>query len=322
MALCGGLLPAAAAMAANDTSQLFALSKDIISVGIRLAVEVQRRAHVVESGDLSWGKTYTGISEDKVQKILDQFHTAEVSAQNALVGWMPSLSDSSQNVPRFRHIAIGVTAQSWLTLIGPPSSLARLAAWSPELGEASCLETDVPGPIHSRCLPTIDTSKVVGVSPLMHSKIDRARARMYSPDSCREYRHATLGALLGEVVEDIAHNVLRVTQTIQECVSRLDDGGSGHVLHVMGPTNHLAAMKQALKTRGVEFQLHQPPAPGTEAEAQSKTARGGSDLVAIVGMSGRFPGSESVEAFWEDLVAGKCQIKEVKLSTPGARCDL
>lgn len=66
-------------MAASDTSQLFALGKEIISVGIRLAVEVQRRAQVVESQTLSWGKTYTGMSEDKIQQILEQFHEAEVS---------------------------------------------------------------------------------------------------------------------------------------------------------------------------------------------------------------------------------------------------
>lgn len=43
VALCGGLLPAAAALAARDTSELFALSKEILSVGFRLAVEVHRK---------------------------------------------------------------------------------------------------------------------------------------------------------------------------------------------------------------------------------------------------------------------------------------
>lgn len=142
---------------------------------------------------------------------------------------------------------------------------------------------------------------------------------MYSPGSCKQYSHLTLGALLEEIVEDIAHNVLRVTQTIQECAIRLDEK-SEYRLHVMGPTNHLAAMKQALNTRHIEFQLNQPPASGAEAGANSNMTRGGSDLIAIVGMSGRFPGSDSVEAFWEDLLAGKCQIKEVRLSMP-SHCE-
>lgn len=81
VALCGGLLPAAAVLAAKDSNQLFALSKDIISVGLRLAVEVHRRAQLIERTPSSWGKTYTGLPVEKVQKILDEFHTAEVRAQ-------------------------------------------------------------------------------------------------------------------------------------------------------------------------------------------------------------------------------------------------
>lgn len=213
-----------------------------------------------------------------------------------------------QNIPQYWHIAIGVSADSWMTLIGPPSSLVRLAAWSPELGAASSLETDVPGPIHSRCLPPMDTSKIVGNSPLLKQPISGSKARMYSPASCKEYKHSTLQALLEEVVEDISHNVLHVTRTIQGCVDRLDDKRHAK-LSVMGPTNHLAAMKQALNKRGIQFQMNGQAVASSTTD--SKMIRGGSDLIAIVGMAGRFPGSESVEAFWEDLLAGKCQIKEV-----------
>lgn len=53
VALCGGLLPAAAAVAARDTSELFALSKEILSVGFRLAVEVHRKFGRTKSSILS-----------------------------------------------------------------------------------------------------------------------------------------------------------------------------------------------------------------------------------------------------------------------------
>lgn len=215
---------------------------------------------------------------------------------------------NSQNIPTFRHVAIGVVADTWLTLIGPPSSLVCLSAWSPEIGTASSLETDVPGPIHSRCLPTMDISKILGNSPLLQQPIDGSKTRMYSPGSCKEYTHSTLGALLEDLVEDIAHNVLHVSKTIQGCVDRLDEKRNVK-LSVMGPTNHLAALKQALNKRGTQFHITSQSVASETADS-SKT-RGGSDLIAIVGMAGRFPGSESVEAFWEDLMAAKCQIKEV-----------
>jgi hypothetical protein len=79
IALCGGLLPACVAWAANDTSQLFSLSRMMISVSFRLALEVRRRMKLVEDGSKSWGMTYTGLSRDHVQGILEEFHESQAS---------------------------------------------------------------------------------------------------------------------------------------------------------------------------------------------------------------------------------------------------
>jgi hypothetical protein len=154
-------------------------------------------------------------------------------------------------------------------------------------------------------VPKIDVAKVLGKSRLLCHPIDLAKARMISPGSCVRYQHLTLGSLLEEVVEDIAHNVLYVTESIRGCVSNLDRK-SKVKLTMMGPTNHLGSIKHALKTCRIEYQLNQP-----SVVMSNEMARSGSDLIAIVGMSGRFPGSETVEGFWEDLIAGKCHIKEV-----------
>lgn len=139
----------------------------------------------------------------------------------------------------------------------------------------------------------------------MRHPIDLAKARMFSPSSCKQYVHLTLGDLLGEILEDIAHNVLRVTDLVHTCVSTLNVT-KDVTLSVMGPTNHLAAVKMALQAKGVKYQVRPPV-----TTSQSENSRGGSDLIAIVGMAGRFPGSETVDGFWEDLMGGKCHIKEV-----------
>jgi hypothetical protein len=137
---------------------------------------------------------------------------------------------------------------------------------------------------------------------------------MISPGSCVEYNHPTLGSLLEEIIEDIAHNPLHVTRLIQRCVSGLD-GKRRVKLSVMGATNHLAATIQALGAHGIEYQLSKH-----EATARiDEMARGGSELVAIVGMAGRFPGSDTVDGFWEGLVAGKCHIKEVSTNSRSRR---
>jgi hypothetical protein len=132
---------------------------------------------------------------------------------------------------------------------------------------------------------------------------------MLSPTgSCAKYDHPTLASLLEEIVNDIAHKPLYITDTIQETVVGLR-GGRPVRLSVMGPTNHQAATIQALKAGGVKYELNQcgkeTPEPG------NASSRGGSGLVAIVGMAGRFPGSDTIEGFWESLLDGQCHIKEV-----------
>ncbi|KAK3297920.1 beta-ketoacyl synthase [Chaetomium fimeti] len=286
---CGGLLPAAVALAAQDTSQLFALGREIVSISFRLACEVAQRKRLIDDTPTSWGKTYVGLPKDQVQDILDKFH-------------------ESQNIPRFRRITIGVIAQGWLTLIGPPSSMDQLTSWSPVIQAAAGIKTDVDGPMHSCWSPKVDAAGIVGNSTLLQQPLNPAKARMLSPaGSCARYDHSTLASLLEEIVDDVAHKPLHITDTIKETVVGLR--GSEHVtLSVMGPTNHQAAATQALKSSGIKYKVKQT---GRETSAASNTNRGGSGLVAIVGMAGRFPGSDTIEGFWEDLLDGKCHIKEI-----------
>ncbi|KAK4042018.1 hypothetical protein C8A01DRAFT_44909 [Parachaetomium inaequale] len=294
---CGGLLPAAVAVAAQDTSQLFALSREIVSISFRLACEVARRKRLVDDSPASWGRTYVGLQRDHVQDILDRFH-------------------ESQDIPSFRRIAIGVVAQGWLTLIGPPSSMTALAAWSPEIRAAPSIDTDVDGPMHSCWSPRVNAARIVGNSPLLQQPLNPDKARMLSPAGrCAKYDHPTLASLLEEIVDDIAHKPLHITDTIQETVASLR-GGKPVQLSVMGPTNHQAATIQALRAGGVKYELNRT---GKEtSEPGNASSRGGSGLVAIVGMAGRFPGSDTVEGFWENLLDGQCHIKEI----PPSRFDI
>ena len=105
---------------------------------------------------------------------------------------------------------------------------------------------------------------------------------------------------------DIAHNVLHINETIEECISGLTDKKTVCLI-VAGPTGHLAAVKRILQNKQIDyyFRQHRSRQIGT-------LTRAGSGLVAIVGMSGRFPGSETIDSFFEDLLDGKGQIKKVR----------
>ncbi|KAI4860812.1 putative polyketide synthase [Hypoxylon rubiginosum] len=293
LGFCTGLLPASAIIAARDTSELFTLAREIISITFRMAYEIRRRMLLIEDDPSSWAMTYVGLTAEKMEKILDEFH-------------------KSQNIPTPRRVSVGVISKGWITLVGAPSSLARLSSWSPELGSAAHVKTDAGGPIHSKNMPRIDIETVLGDSLIRALPLDWSKARMYSPGSCKEYRHATLGPLLGEIIDDVAHNILHAGQLIDTFIGQMDSRVSVK-LTVVGPTGHLPAVEQALRKRTIPYSI-----VDYTQTIKPDVARGGSDLVAIVGMAGRFPGSDTIEGFWEDLQKGKCHIKKV----PKDRFDL
>lgn len=212
---------------------------------------------------------------------------------------------------------MAVVGEDWLTLIAPPSTLAALEEWSAEIRGASQLETEVPGPIHSDNLPQMDVAKVLTASSMLDHPVDLTKARMISPSSFQPRDQGTWGGLLEAVIQDIVYNPLYVKETVEASISSLRRSGGDTQqpsanLWVMGATNYTTPIRAKMKAEGIQYTLMQS-APPSEDDTTDDGER-----IAIVGMAGRFPGSETVEGFWEDLVAGKCHIKEV----PKSRFDL
>lgn len=244
-----------------------------------------------------WARTYVGLTAEKAQRIVDDFHRSQI-------------------IPTPRKIAVGVVSKTWVTLFGAPSSLARLQAWSTELASVPSVNTDSGGPVHNPYLPPINVDQILQDSSVRDLPLDWSKARLLSPVLCEEYRRATFGELLAEILNDVMHKILRVSDIIEACVGHLETERPVRMT-VVGPTGHQPAVEQLLKRRRISYheEISHNAARGPEMQAK---ARGGSDLVAVVGMSGRFPGNDTIEGFWEDLLAGKNHIKKV----PKSRFDL
>ena len=189
--------------------------------------------------------------------------------------------------------------------MGAPSTLARLMKFSKELEDAPKAKTDTNGAVHTEYMPKFDIERVLGKSRLLNIPIT-SKARILSPASCKPYEHSTLRSLLHEIIVDIAHNILRISDTAEECIAGIA-GDRPVFLTVAGPTGHLAAVQRSLKSKGLKYQLRQH-----RTHEDGIVTRGKSDLVAIVGMAGRFPGSETIEGYFEDLVEKKIQLKKVR----------
>ena len=292
LALCTGAIPAAVAVAANDTSEVLSIAIALIPVVFRFARDTNHRSKLIDKSMGSWGTTVVGLTPEKAQPILDAFH-------------------KSQNIPPARKIFVSVVAKGWLTLMGPPTTAESLWAWSPDLSQAPRINIDLGGLVHGEHLPELDLERVIGNSPLLDTPIT-PKARMLSPFTCEPYEVSDLRSLLEEIIPDIAQNILYLSRTLEAAISNMDSSKKINLV-VVGFTGHQAFAQRALEAKGFQY--------GVASHSESQTtesARGGSDLIAIVGMSGRFPGSGSIEGFWQDLLDGKNHVKKI----PKSRFDI
>ena len=114
-----------------------------------------------------------------------------------------------------------------------------------------------------------------------------------------------------QVVADILVNPIDFNKILQECVSKMSIVEGDCRVVPIGPTNAASTVVSALQTRMksktslLDHQLGQSPPThlGTGNLRNSK--------IAIVGMSGRFPGGSDVEGLWEVLMKGLDMHKEV-----------
>lgn len=79
-------------------------------------------------------------------------------------------------------------------------------------------------------------------------------------------------------------------------------------LSVIGLTQATPIVKRVLDSHKLSVTLHDKPLALSE---QPEDRRDGSKAIAIVGMAGRFPGSKTLEEFWQSLMDGLDAHQEV-----------
>lgn len=163
-------------------------------------------------------------------------------------------------------------------------------------------------------LPELDPDLVLGSSPLLNTPIT-TKATFISPYTCKLRTASTLAELLRDVILDVTQKMLRLSDAIDAALITLGD----RVVRVtsVGYTPHLLPVQKALQFNGIPFRVteanKQPPQP-------TVPTRSGSNQIAIVGMAGRFPGSETVEDYWQSLLDEKRFVKEVLLIQSATVC--
>ncbi|CAK4034956.1 polyketide synthase [Lecanosticta acicola] len=296
LAFCTGEIPAAVALTAQDTSQLFELAVETVAIIFRLALAIIRRSEAIDTTQECWATTLVGLPRSEVEKLLQTFFETE-------------------HIPLSRRISISVEGKGWLTLFGPPSTLGKLWTAVPQLRDCAKLPTDAKGAVHMSNLPGLNIDQVLESSPLLESPVDHAKARMLSPFTRQAYEGATFGETLREIIPDITQNAYYPESTTASVIQSLRSSSpnAAALLTVMGHTHYQPLVQKALEDANVKWELAQHD----ESKGNAAT-RSGSGLVAVVGMSGRFPDAENVKEYFDNLLRGQVSIKEI----PKSRFDL
>ena len=302
--LCTGLLPAAAAAVATDTSQLLLYGLDVVSISISLTLDIiliSKRVYT-EPGSLSY--TVVGIKNEQAQAILDDYnHAQAIKVPNSFTR---PLADMKQNLPSHKYAYISAFSSTWCTISGPPSVLKRLWSSSPPIGQAPRIELPADAAVHSTHLPGLDTDMILSSSAMFLTTPISATVRILSPCDGEPYKFSNVGDLLHAMIQDISQNPMDLLQTFQKCAGGFR-GVKNVELMVIGPTAHASSVQAALEENKLDVKVTNT----RENLVSHVPTRDGSGLVAVVGMSGRFPGSESIQAFWESLQLGQDFHREV-----------
>nr|A0A6F9DYX9.1 RecName: Full=Non-reducing polyketide synthase men2; Short=NR-PKS men2 [Menisporopsis theobromae]CAB3277416.1 Men2 [Menisporopsis theobromae] len=296
--ICGGLLPAAATATARDINELLDIGRKLVAVAFRLGVAQWRRAMDIEGKPGRWAVTIVNVPAKQIRTILDAFN-------------------EDMEIPKHRQFYISFLAKGWVTVSGPPSLFPELWAYSSTLNAASKMQLPLGTPAHAAHLPPVNVSEIVGTGDVLDLTV-RENFFTVSTSTCQPFQCQDLGSLLQESLRDITGKTLNIAGVNDYVISALDRNTPVRVSS-FGPASQIASFKKTLEEAGYQVELDLgDPSLGNPEYPIDADSRDGSNLIAVVGQSVRFPGSEDVETFWENIKAGRSFETEI----PASRFDL
>lgn len=204
-------------------------------------------------------------------------------------------------MPSHKRIYISAESDSSTTISGPPSVLALFKSSSETLPNISKVSLRIAAAFHALHLSKPNVQRIIGKSRLLVGKALKKNAMIISTGSGVRFAADSLSDLLPLVVDDILQNPLYWTKTLQALTTSL--GNSAKVtLTAFGPTNVTKSLRRTLESSGVEVTETKEVEVPLVVDGH---ILGESDDIAVVGMSCRLPGSDSLEEFWEVLEHGR-----------------
>lgn len=214
-----------------------------------------------------------------------------------------------QAVPRHRQAYIAMQGTFWATVYGPPSVLNKLIDSSSALKQSEIAMLPAAfGLTHAAHLILPNLGDMIGESPILEKRMKTdyklISGSNYRPILCSNLRH-----LLREVLEDIFQHSTNPEHLFEVGISFLDRNQETS-LFVLGNTSFLVYLKRTLQRKHFKVAVR-----SNSSTQENFISRDGSESVAIIGMSGRFPGSDSTEELWTSIMERKEFHQKVRIPT-------
>lgn len=215
-----------------------------------------------------------------------------------------SLIRGEQNIPKYKQTAIVQSSAFSHIISGPKKILEGLQQHLRELGMD---ETDTTSLCGSHCAPFVAPPAldgIIGRSPCLDSRSSMV-TQMISSSSGDPRRGNTLRELLDSILPDILQRGTNC-QTVNESVKNIVGEAPAFLLN-FGSTCSSADHEICNGLSNIMIQnAYNESAPTLLQEAE------GVEDIAIVGLAGRFPGSEDLDDFWNVLREGRDLCQEVR----------
>ncbi|KAI1371583.1 hypothetical protein F4677DRAFT_464190 [Hypoxylon crocopeplum] len=277
LGICTGLLTATAVSCCRNLTEVLYIAEDVVQLAYQVGLEATRRSTYIDSSRDSWATLVNGVEAEDAQKAIETF--------NEQVILEPS-----------RQAYISAESVSSLTISGPPPTLLRLFSQDPLFQNCRKVSLPISAAFHASHLEPISWTKMTEGLRIALLEAPVQHSSMISPSSGQPY----LGLTFSEVLLEVLHDILQVPISLKAAVQ-----GLHHVLKSpatlvrFGPVNSARTIKKSLEARGIETNEFEDAHRDELAESEI------ADAIAIVGMSARLPGSETLEEFWHILEEGR-----------------
>ncbi|KAJ2986930.1 hypothetical protein NUW58_g4794 [Xylaria curta] len=292
--LCTGQFAAVAIAASPSLSTLLPIAVEFVLMAFRVGSYVgslSERLCPSAGKSESWTYVLASVKDSDAKRIIADFN-------------------KSEGIPQASWAYVSAASATNIAISGPPTTLKSL--FSKDLFGSIPTPIPVHGPYHAPHLHgALDIDGLLGLNDERIAAVlanAKPQSGVMSGVTGQYFPETDTKSLLKAVVHEILNEPLYFHKALNGSINEARQFTGSRILVIpYGPTHAASTLADLLREETeLEVVLRSPPQVSRESDATHIGNHGstGKCKLAIVGMAGRFPDSESVEALWELLEAG------------------